>query len=244
MNTNVMVILFAAACLAIGWGLAKWSEKQKERERIEAEEAQKREARDEIQEVIVPTEGDAKKKRMAAMPFLPEYDPGDMSVTHAFLPTFSVAEDGVRVSVRGGAIRGEILPICARSAVTAMSHYFPTAKKEIGGEFEGEIFAPVLKEAAPLEKTVDLGDVIGFAFFTFEKQFYFRLCSETPGLSATYGPVTLGDAEVICTSLAAVVEAIGPEAIESSIVKIDLGRPRPKKVIVKGAGSPGFGLKA
>lgn len=247
MNINAMVILVAFLGMVAGWWLAQRRAEQKRLEEAHRAALRQKEIDDEIQEVIVPTEAEGRRKRMSAMPFLPAFDPGDMSVKHGFLPVFSKAEDGVHVSLRGGGITGEIRPICARSAVRALSVHFVPVKKEIG-DFVGPVYGPSLKDGeADAPVNLDLGEVVGFAFFTFEGGIYFRFIGEDSDRKVNYGPMTLGDAEILCARLHAVVEAIGPEAIDSSIVKVNIGKPKPRRVVVKGqetAPSSNFGVKA
>jgi hypothetical protein len=181
--------------------------------------------------VRVPSFEAAAARRMEATAFEDVYVPSEGPRMQC-LPRFRPSADGIHVDMVAGGVRGQLLPICARSCAKALE-LFLLGTKRVN---HIEAFAPAVLLDAPSEAvTEDLVEVGGFGFFADGKDeagsslMYLHLHSITTSRGVVFGPLSLGDEQEIHDRLRAAFDELPDSAVERSIIKLNITAP-PRRI--------------
>jgi hypothetical protein len=181
---------------------------------------------DEVRVVKIPTVREAIQKRNAATEFEGGYVPSEGPKLHC-LPAFDPDPDGIHVMMEADGVRGRLLPVCARGCAKAIEMYLLDVKKHRAlASFEK---GPLQTGYSP-EVTEDLFEVGGFGFYTEEYETYIHLHSITTGRGVVFGPLSFGDQQEFHDRLRAAFEKLPKDAVDRSIVKLNLKQP-PTRIV-------------
>ena len=179
-----------------------------------------------VRVVKVPTIREAIEMRNRATEFEGPYVPSEGPRLHC-LPAFDPDPDGIHVLMEADGVRGRLLPVCARGCAKAIELYLLDVRKyrKLASFEKGP-----LQTGYQAEVTEDMQEIGGFGFFTENYETYVHLHSITTGRGVVFGPLSYGDQQEFHDRLRAAFERLPPNAVEKSIVKLNIQAP-PTRVV-------------